>query len=337
MTEQFSPETLKVLGRIQKLLDLAAKGNTTEEEAASAAAKAQELLLQYNLDAAMVERASGVTDGRREDAKLKGGFYQYQEDLWRAVAKLHFCLYWCQTYHEEREYTKKYYDGSTGRYTRSVALKRHRLVGRIVNTKTAIALAQYLEKTVERLTRERLNNDGTQFFIPWAYSYRQGCVDRIVEKVGERFRARLRADALEQAEKEAKARAAGAEGFSSATALTLSTYVSAEHDANADFVFGEGYSARKAARRAEEAAEQAQAEAEYTAWAAANPEEARKQEEEDRKAQRKRPWNYGMGGGGGRGEIKDYGGYRAGYDAGEGVSIDQQVDSGSRTKIGRAK
>ena len=61
-----TPAGIKAIDLIQKLLNLAAKAGTPEE-AASANAKAQELLTKHNLYAALVERESGGS-GRREDA-----------------------------------------------------------------------------------------------------------------------------------------------------------------------------------------------------------------------------------------------------------------------------
>ncbi|MGO8918326.1 MAG: DUF2786 domain-containing protein [Stellaceae bacterium] len=64
--QALTPAEIKALDIIQKLLNLAAKAGTPEE-AASANAKAQELLAKHKLDAALVERASGGS-GQREDA-----------------------------------------------------------------------------------------------------------------------------------------------------------------------------------------------------------------------------------------------------------------------------
>jgi hypothetical protein len=88
-----SPGMLKILKRIQALLDKTTERGCTEAEAAAAAAKAQEPLTEYNLDAAMVGQGA-EQDTRREEQKIRGGFHEYERDLWGAVARLNFCLYW---------------------------------------------------------------------------------------------------------------------------------------------------------------------------------------------------------------------------------------------------
>jgi hypothetical protein len=209
----------EVLERIKKLLNLAAK-NPNENEAASAAAKAQELLARYNLDAATVENSAAVKDGKREEAKVDGGFYSYQRELWDSVAKLNFCLYWTQDY---RVFTRSKRVGTgRDRYTTEghVNKKRHRLVGRIVNTRATIALAQYLEEAIERVTLERLGervNLGYVYsgsanavrFSNWAVSFRKGCAARIIEQVDDR-REQMRLKEAERARRDAaRAKRAG--------------------------------------------------------------------------------------------------------------------------------
>lgn len=86
-----------ILKRLQGLLNLAAK-NSNPEEAASAAAKAQELLARYNLTAESVEQGRAAADGKREQAAVDGGTYAWQRELWGAVARLNFCLHWVQSH-----------------------------------------------------------------------------------------------------------------------------------------------------------------------------------------------------------------------------------------------
>lgn len=327
-----SEELTKVMEQVRKLLNLAAK-NTNEHEAAAAAAKAQDLLTKYNLDAALVERSTGQ-DGKREDARTRGGFYQYQRDLWKAVAELNFCMYWTQVYFERKKHPKREWDGKIRTYERDVRQLRHRLVGRVVNTTATKVMAQYLEEAVERITRERLGNDPKQLYSKWAISFREGMTARLAERIARRFKTRL-------AKEEADRRAAQAETERPATgmgtALALSTYVKSEEDANYDFIHGEGASARRAARRAEWAREQAEEEAAYTAWAKANPEEAARKEKEERERAERYWRRRGAGSrGGSGGKDVDTTAYYAGRDAAEKVSLDQQVSTPSaNTRIGR--
>lgn len=319
-----SQEAQDAVDKVQKLLRLAAK-NPNEHEAAAATAKAQELLTAYNLDMATVEQASGGKS-KRADEKMSGGLYKYQRDLWQAVAGLNFCLYWNQ-YAFDPDKTgrsRSPYDGSIVKRKGGYRFE-HRVVGRQVNVVATRHMAEYLEQTIERLTRERLHGDGTQFFTRWAINFREGMAAKIIEKVNARRRKTLSAERRARAAAQAAATAAGRDGASTATALTLSTYIDSETDANLDFIHGEGYSARKAANRAAQAKARAEADAEYTKWAAANPEEAARDEAKRHKERRRSSWNAGM-----KEDKRDHGAYYSGYDAGAGVSIDPQMDGGRK-------
>lgn len=323
-----SPEAQTAIRQIEKLLRMAAR-HPNEAEGVAAASKAQQLLTAYNLDMATVER--GSDSGRREDAKMKGGLYQYQRDLWEAVAKLNFCLYWNQYVYDankvgRRKATAR--DRLYGGVTTSVVRVKggynfvHRVVGRVVNTTATRVMSEYLEQTIERLTRERLNGDGSQFFTRWATSYREGIAERVIEKIYERREAQLSKERREQREQDKRATEAAMAPMSSATTLTLSSYTKSEQDANYDVIHGEGWSARQAAERAQWAREAAEEEAARVAWAKANPEEARQREEERRKEAAK---SHYRGGRSGPVKHRDYGAYKAGHEAGASVSIDQQA------------
>lgn len=106
-----------------------------------------------------------------------------------------------------------------------------------------------------------------------------------------------------------------------------------------DFLHGEGYTARKAAQeaewRAEAARDRAEEEAAYTAWAAANPEEARRRIEEEEKRQARndkrrtgRRYSYAQE------KPQDHNAYHAGRKAAEKVSLEPQVDRGRAARIG---
>lgn len=301
--QELSQEAQDAIRKVEKLLKLAAK-NPSEEEASSAAAKAQEMLAKYNLDMAMVERASGES-AKREQAMFDGGLYQYQRDMWQAVASLNFCMYW----HEIG------YDWNRKTFRRTTTYK-HRVVGRTVNVRSTVAMSEYLLQAVERLTRERVG-DPSQYFTKWAHSYREGMVARVEGKIYARRKELLSEAKQKEMEAAMKAAKAGMSTGSDSTALTLSTYSDQETDANIDFVYGEGTSARWAANRAERAAEERAKEEDYTKWAAENPEKARAEEESKRKERRAT--------GGKVSKKVDWGAYNAGYKAGDKVSLDQQT------------
>lgn len=151
MTDE--PNMDAILDKIAKLLNLAAK-NSNEHEATAAAAKAQELLTTYNLDVAAVERVSGRTSGKREDAKVNGGFYNYQQYLWRTVSRINFCLHWVMTYKDLRDKTITRH-GRTYAKGDIVWRKQHRIVGRQVNVATTKAMAAYLEDATHQAWRQQ--------------------------------------------------------------------------------------------------------------------------------------------------------------------------------------
>jgi len=314
MTEM-SPEARKAVELIQKLLNLANK-NPNEAEAAAAMQKAQRMMEDYNLDLSKVERASGDT-GKREKASNDGGLYYWQRDLWRSVAELNFCIYWTGTEWVKRIKTNRWGDRVERRGYKFV----HMLVGRTVNVTTTRVMAEYLEATIERLTRERLSP--SDYFTNWAISYREGMAQRVMEKVYERRRERLTEERRKEAEAAEKAAKEGMSTASVSTSLTLQGFVQQEKDANYDFMHGEGASACKRKREAERAENLRKQQEEYTRWAAANPEEARKEKakaerEAERAANRRTNWDR-------KNDKRDWSAYHAGYNKGEEVSIDQQA------------
>lgn len=322
MTQHLTDEQRTVIDKVEKLLRLASR-NTNEQEAALAASKAQELLTAYNLDMAAVEQSSGASSGAREDAKLKGGVYQYQRHLWCSVADLNFCLYWCRQRWETVKRRKRSWDGTMREREVEKRFWEHRVVGRKVNVTATRAMASYLEQAIERLVRERLNGQNNMLFSRWAVSYREGAAANIMERIWDRRRHLMDEEKRKQQAAEAAARAAGRDGVSTATALTIATYSTQEDDANYDFIYGEGTSARWAADRAERARKAKEAEDAYTAWAQANPKEAAK-EEAKRKRDEERAARRRSGSSGGK--EQDLSAFYAGYDAGKKVSLEPQVN-----------
>jgi hypothetical protein len=324
MTEEYNPfdaEQQKIIDKVEKLLRLAAR-NTNAEEAAAAAAKAQELLAAYNLDASMVNAAEDKS-AVREEMKLKGGMYEYQRELFRAVSQLNFCIYWPMM--DRKWVTRNKVDKWTGEKRPTSILAKtfqHYIVGRLINTRSTRVMAEYLRQTIERLVNERYSNQ--QRWMAEAVAYREGISDVVVQRLNAK-----RYD-MEREEKRKREAEAKSSGVSTSQALTLATYKKQEQDANMDFIFGEGYTARQAAEAADRARKAKEADEAYTRWAAANPEEARKEEAERRKEAKK--YRYRGGGGvGSRGgqTARDkrswMGSYWQGREVGESVSLDQQV------------
>lgn len=300
--------------KIAKLFQLA-ENNPSQEQAAEALRKAHELMVKHNLTRASVEQAKGGK-ARRQEEMIRGGMYLWQRRLWKAVAELNFCLYWSskQLVHERVR-------GRVGPRW----IWHHDMVGRVDNIAAARHMAEYLQQAIERLVRERLGPDQRgMIFSRWAVSFREGAAEDIMRRVWDRNRE-LRAESEKRAEAARRAATdAQTEGQSSATALTLQVYIDQETDANIDFVYGEGTAAQWAAEEAEKARLEQMSEAEYTKWAAANPEEARERAASEKAAGR---------GGGGRVRERDWGAFYAGQEAGSKISIDPQVGSGNRRRL----
>jgi hypothetical protein len=322
-----------VIKRIQGLLNLAAKAGTPEE-AALATAKAQELLAKYNLTSEAVVNAS-TTDGRREEAKVEGGFWQWQRLLWDEVAELNFCFHWIQDYRTDGFKKVNYDTGWRGEWVkgvtyskmepRRVTKRRHVLIGKVVNVRATIVLAQYLEQAVDRILNERTREDIEGSFKKWGHSFRMGAAMSICERLAADRQTQLREETRAHRKQAREAMGTATRG----TALTLSTLSKTERDANIDFVYGDGTSARWAAERAQRAAWLEMDDAQRTAWAAQHPAEAAAHAERDRAARRSR--------GGGRDtsfDNLDWSAYKAGEAAASRVSLRLQVDDGKKTKVG---
>lgn len=317
-----------IMEKIEKLLRLA-NNNPNEVEAAQALAKANEYLTQYNLDVATVERHSGES-GKREEQRVMGGMNVYQRNLWKAIAELNFCFYWTLKVRAQ--------PGSLAAKRGRRSTHEHKLIGRTVNVRTTQNMADYLEKTIERLCRERLGGDGKQFYSSDAVSYREGIADRVIEKINDRRWEMLDAERKKKAKAEKVAREEGRMDAVTGTAVTLYDYTQSERDANQDFMYGEGYSAKQRVEQArwaqDRAKEEAEEDAAYTAWAKANPEEARKAEEDARKEREKQEarWSRRRYREPKERRPGDMNAYYAGREAGEKVSIDPQVSDGANVR-----
>lgn len=346
-----------VIDKIAKLFKLAESPNQAEAE--SALNKAQELLAQYNLsEAAITEGASSAKAAKRTDEKHVGGLYQFQRDLWRAVADLNFCWYFeakIRDYDKISPYWVRKYGGKANvpSWRRGGYTFAHRLVGRAVNVAGTLAMVGYLETTIERLVRERIQTrvdsraetakdraerwgeepatvQPDPLWGEWAVKFREGIADAIVDKLNERRR-----EMLTEEQYKAKKTPVKKDGVQTGTSLSLMDAQEREYAANYDFLYGEGAYAKVLSKRAEAAAERAEREARYAKWAAANPEEAKAEEEKRRKENRKRyrsSWNAGMSS---KTSKEDHGAYWDGQDVGRHVSIDQQVGGGAVGRIGK--
>lgn len=317
-------DEVKLIERIHKLLTLG-KNNPSPEESARAVEKANQLMREYNISLATIEQKAGGGTTRREELRVATGFYAWKRELWEAIAKLNFCLYWT-----ERQYVPAV--GIFIKLGRTKTLKRvHKIVGRAVNVAAARGMADYLEGTIERMVDETLRaGQGTLPPGDYVHAFRVGMADELIQRILGRYHKRIGEERLKEEKAERAARRAAAKGVSTSTAVTISSFTQSEEAANMDFVYGDGFSAEQAAREAAHAKTVAENEAAFTRWAKANPEKAEKMaREEDARWRRSRY----RGGPKTAKDKLDHGAYNRGRAQAEKVSLDQQVDSGKVKRL----
>jgi len=231
--------------KIEKLLRVA-DGTANENESAVALQMAQKLADLHNLDIGTIGKT-----GARKDETISKGLYQYQRTLYAAMAALNHCKAW---------QTKGTVRGS--KYT-------IRLLGSKVNVTTTRVICDYVEEVANRLVRDRF--EPRAFFSKDAHLFREGVIDRMVERIKVRRREEEAERERQKREQEARMRHPGA---ATENAIVLISDVAREEErANYDYLNGEGAWDAREARLAEQEERRRQAAAEYEAWKLANPEE----------------------------------------------------------------
>jgi hypothetical protein len=288
-----------VVEKIRKILALGRDRGATESEAATAMAKAQELMARYNLDMALVEASGKKVEadrgGERTKEKVKGrAMYKWQQKLAKYVSDVNYVYHFIQ---ESWEWSAK-----MGRHKK---VPQHVFVGRQANVVTAQIMYEYLCETIERLVpiadnKLRLSRS--------AMSWKEGCADRLCQRLRERKHAIIR----EQEERMAQEAAAAASGGGTAMVLA-SQYFRTEVEANYEFAYGyaPGELARIRAERVSvpapiqpELSEKEKA-AEHRRWQRSQEREQKRQEREWAK--------------------KDHAAYFAGSEAGKHIGLDAQI------------
>jgi hypothetical protein len=229
MTEQVKIDD-SVVRKIQLLLNMAARAEGNEAEAAAAMAKAQDMLAKYNLDMATVQDAvvAGGTNASAADVKRekvegkRNATYMWTQRLVRAIAEANFCVYWAADVRAESK---------SGRVR---WIKRHRVLGRIDNTTVVLMMTDYLYGTIMRL----LPYDKSTWLSSEALMWCDGCVDRLIERINAKAQEMRTPDYATQ----------GEQGY--CTALAISNMAEKERIANYDAVNGPGAWAKKLARDA---------------------------------------------------------------------------------------
>lgn len=219
----------KVAVLVNKLLALSKDGGATEAEARLAAEKAQALMEQHNLSMAHIE-ATGGSSGD-EGQRVKDGFshrqvYKWQRTLMAQIAELNFCF--CR---EEFE-TRKKWNEDQYRTTRTSVFNGYQIIGRAANVVSTKTMFEYLVHTIERLAREDVK-DPAQFFTRYAHSFKEGCSDRITERLQQRRQEEVEAQERKKREQQARTQHPASAG-STAVAIYLGDYVQGEIDANTD-------------------------------------------------------------------------------------------------------
>lgn len=256
-----------VVRKIQLLLQLAERTKGNEAEAAAAMGRAQELLAKYNLDLATVQDkvVAGGTNtpddamAKRDYAVTKrSAMYKWQQNLVRAIAEANYCRYWVAEVKEELYIPKSKRRWSDDDAMQMRDVKRHKVLGRTANTMSVMIMVDYLMDTIERLLpypqAERLSRS--------ANSWREGCSDRLIERIQEKAEAMKTADYATQGE------------AAYSTAIAIRNVATAEEVGNYDHINGAGAWARKLAREAEYEAGRPEREAR---WAAQREEREKKE------------------------------------------------------------
>jgi len=224
----------------------------SEAEAERALAQAQELALKHNLDLASIEAAGATKNNlvsveRVKEETTGRAMYQWQRSLARYVAETNFCYHLIQ---ERKEWVKAYYkldpeevkaagkthrdfaknkltaeeywssdiDHSIRRFYKEIASRyqtshKHLYIGRKGNVITAQMMFRYLTQTIEDMVLPALGIDNSKRLSRSAMSWKEGCADRLCERLAakrqdliDKHDARVKAEEADrQAERERQA------------------------------------------------------------------------------------------------------------------------------------
>lgn len=345
-TTPVAPPSDSLVRKIQLLLNLASRPEGNEVEAAAAMARAQELLAQYNLDLATVQDkvvAGGATareaESRRDYAHVnRSAMYKWQQRLVRALAEANFCVYWVTetTEHVLTSSRRKRASWDLSEQYQTLNVKRHKVLGRVANTAAVMVMVDYLLDTIERLLpypqQERMSRG--------ANYWREGCADRLCERIAAKAAAMRKADYSTQGE------------AVYSTAIQVADLARKEEVGNYEHIYGAGSWAKKLAREAESekywsaeavAARKAERKAALDVRRALEtPEQkAKREKEEAKEAERARKaserysrsyWARQDREEEREAARKDSDAYRAGQAKGESIGLDAQAGAGAKQK-----
>lgn len=216
----------QAIERIRKLMALTEGRGASENEATIAASMVQRLLAEHNLSMAAVEASGGATQAGGKREKSQAAYrqvYKWQRRLMASVADVNYCACF------ERE---EWVDGK-GSQERKPVFDGYDLIGRVDNVTTVKVMFEYLVEAIERLARDAVGNDPTQYFTRPAHSFKEGCADRLTERLTEQKRDLVEAQEREAKDRQAAARHPGA-APGTAVAILLRDLVQDEKDLNED-------------------------------------------------------------------------------------------------------
>ena len=332
MTEQRKPDE-KIIERLRKLLALAKDKGANEHEASLAMQRAQDIMTEYNLTVSEVGGASGG-GVKREKSVVRGAMYEWQRKLMAAIAEINFCFHRVTQTFEWNEKTMR-------RRKRNV----HELIGSEANVMACRVMFEYLYETIERLLPVENN---AERLSRWAVSWREGCADRLRERLEERKRA-LEEESRKKAAEERARQSHPAYAGSGALVVVLEDVYERERNLNRDFRLGlepgtterqlQEYRAREKDEvrmwEEREAKQKAEREAKLAAMTDKERERFLRKEEEQRlKDQRRseRYWDARYNEQRRKEARKDRSAIRAGREAGEKIGLDTQIDKSAPRK-----
>lgn len=188
---------------------------------------------------ASIEAAGGQSgdDGKRvKDGVGNRASYKWQRTLMAALAELNFC--YCK---EEFKY-----------HRHTTSFDGYQLIGRAANVASARVMFEYLLQTIDRLAKAEVQDPG-QYFTRYAHSFKEGCADRVIDRLKDR-RAEEVAAAKQKAREDKVRNSHPGAATGNALVVVLGDYVQDEEDLNNDFRRGWGPGTTKR-RRAEEGQE----------------------------------------------------------------------------------
>jgi hypothetical protein len=213
-----------IVQRIHKLMALTTERGASEAEAALAAEHVQRLLAEHNLTMSVVEARGGSTG--TEGKRVKEGYgkrqvYRWQRDLMQRIAELNFC-----------RVSLKF----THKWNKASVFDGYELIGRQANVITTQVMFEYLTQTIERLARDDVGNDPTQYFTRRAHSFKEGCSDRLSTRLRNKREELVAEQERKAREQEVQARHPGA--ASGSAIMLLTDVIQQEKDLNNDLAQG---------------------------------------------------------------------------------------------------